>query len=388
MRVSSANGRKTLTAFKQSGALQDDCASLSSLSELGIQRYLQAYFGTNSAAAEQIFWQLAGTEAQQIWQAWRSQKRSWQEHATNLFKTYTQPNWENFWSTDKPKGWFWTSYYWSDLERQSLLKKPRSLLKLAANPCVLQALMTVYEQQDSLPSHAAALLTALSEVLIDTAVKANSSLDPQLLSKHLSQLAWQLKISQQPTLTLVETEHYLDQTHIEFAQKAQLLIVDQGIVAFTHPLLLDFFAAQGLIAHRQNGLLAKVLWPKDQWWQSNPWDEVAKLALNLEPDPRAYLVWLIAAQPKLAYDLSQQANGFDESLFLPYQPIWHQMRICISRIKVWSLWGFGFALQPLLNCQKTNNLARHPMLPRRIKLHFRPFLLRHLQIHPRRGDVH
>lgn len=324
MRVSSTIGRKTPAAFKQIGAFKDDCASLLPLSELGIQRYLQAYFGTNSAAAEQIFWQLAGTEAQQIWQAWRSQKRSWQEHAANLFKTYTQPNWENFWSTGKPRGWFWTSYYWSDLERQKLLQNSRSLLKLAANPCVLQALITVYEQQDSLPADLVALLTALSDVLIDTAAKADSTLDRQLLITQLSQLAWQLKISQHPTTPLNETEHYLDQTQIEFAQKAQLLIVDQGIVAFTHPLLLDFFAAHSLIAQRKNGLLAKVLWPTDHWWQSNLWDEVAKLALDLEPDPRAYLVWLIAAQPKLAYDLAQQANGFDGSLFLPYQSIWRQ----------------------------------------------------------------
>lgn len=244
-------------------------------------------------------------------------------HAANLLKSYTKPNWVNFWQVDAPKGWFWSRYYWSDNQRQDQLNNPSSLLKLAANPYVLSVLIKVYEQQGNLPESRAILLAQLVEELLKQAQQSSKlNLVQQELFKALSQLAWQLKTSNNTKIALNSQRITADQ--LALAQAAQVIVLSNREVSFTHPLWLDFFTAHYFKYHDLQGLQASQLWPKASWWQVGIWDEPIKFALQLYPEPHALLAWLIPAQPVLAYELTQTLGVFKASLFLPYKVIWQQ----------------------------------------------------------------
>lgn len=292
-----------------------------------IWQFLQNYFHYfaeqqpqrfSAKLAEQLFWQLAGgEEVQACWQRWQQQGKATQ--------------WQAFWKKDYIQ-WNWPDELRrSDGARQAQLADPRSLLKLAANPYLLFLITTLYARYQELPKSRIELFGRFVEVLLkrESAEKANSRAyvpERVALLTALKQLAWQLQsrsgAAQEARTVLARHEalQTLPAADLEFAAAASLLELTRDSVRFSHQLLQEFFTAQGFKDRREQGFTAAELWPPDQWWQANGWEEAAKLAAEYEAEPNLFLQWLAVGNPKLAVEiaLAQQAT---EAL-LPFREQW------------------------------------------------------------------
>ena len=270
--------------------------------------------------AERLFWQLAGgEEVQACWQDWQQQGKADQ--------------WQAFWQLRKtPDDWPNELSLWeSDYARQVQLADPRSLLKLAANPYLLFLITTLYARYQELPQSRIELFGRFVEVLLkrESAEKAGSRAyvpERMALLTALKQLAWQLQsrsgAAQEARTVLARHEavQTMPAADLEFAAAASLLELTRDSVRFSHQLLQEFFTAQGFKDRREQGFTAAELWPPDQWWQPNGWEEAAKLAAEYEAEPSLFLQWLAVGNPKLAAEiaLTQQTP---EAL-LPFREEW------------------------------------------------------------------
>ncbi|SKA84772.1 Formylglycine-generating enzyme, required for sulfatase activity, contains SUMF1/FGE domain [Thiothrix eikelboomii] len=296
-----------------------------------IWRFLQNYFHYfaeqqpqrfATKLAERLFWQLAGGEkVQACWQDWQQQGKTDQ--------------WQAFWQLRKiPDDWpDELKYSWNNYARQAQLADPRSLLKLAANPYLLFLITTLYARYQELPQSRIELFGRFVEVLLkrESAEKASSRAyvpERMVLLTALKQLAWQLQsrsgAAQEARTVLARHEavQTMPAADLEFAAAASLLELTRDSVRFSHQLLQEFFTAQGFKDRREQGFTAAELWPPDQWWQPNGWEEAAKLAAEYEAEPQALLEWLVPAQPLLAYEIAEQFNSLDPALFAPFRANW------------------------------------------------------------------
>ena len=270
--------------------------------------------------AERLFWQLAGgEEVQACWQHWQQEGKTDQ--------------WQAFWELREiPDEWpVPLRQWWNDNARQTQLADPRSLLKLAANPYLLFLITTLYAHYQDLPKSRIELFGRFVEVLLkrESAEKASSrAYVPEraaLLAK-LKQLAWQLQsrsgAAQEARTVLARHEalQTLPAADLEFAAAASLLELNRDSVRFSHQLLQEFFTAQGFKDRREQGFTAAELWPPDQWWQPNGWEEAAKLAAEYEAEPSPFLQWLAVGNPKLAAEIAL-AQQIPEAL-LPFREQW------------------------------------------------------------------
>lgn len=292
-----------------------------------IWQFLQNYFhyfaeqqpqNFSAKMAEQLFWQLAGgEEIQDCWQWWQQQGKADQWQAFRE-KDYTPWNWPD-------------ELRWSDGARRTQLADPRSLLKLAANPYLLFLITTLYARYQELPQSRIELFGRFVEVLLkrESEEKASSRAyvpERMVLLTALKQLAWQLQsrsgAAQEARTVLARHEalQTMPAADLEFAAAASLLELTRDSVRFSHQLLQEFFTAQGFKDRREQGFTAAELWPSDQWWQANGWEEAAKLAAEYEAEPNLFLQWLAVGNPKLAAEiaLAQQAT---EAL-LPFREQW------------------------------------------------------------------
>lgn len=292
-----------------------------------IWQFLQNYFHyfaeqqpQNFAAklAERLFWQLAGgEEVQTCWQDWQQQGKADQ--------------WQAFWQLREiPGNWPYQLERLDDA-RQNQLVDPRSLLKLAANPYLLFLITTLYARYQELPKSRIELFGRFVEVLLkrESEEKASSRAyvpERMALLTALKQLAWQLQsrsgTAQEARTVLARHEavQTVSTADLEFAAAASLLELTRDSVRFSHQLLQEFFTAQGFKDRREQGFTAAVLWPPDQWWQANGWEEAAKLAAEYEADPSLFLRWLAVGNPKLAAEIALEQQ-IPEAL-LPFQEQW------------------------------------------------------------------
>lgn len=301
--------------------LDADCMDSLVLNPVTIHQVIKQVV-TDQTLADTLFWQLAGEPTQVIWYKWQSQRRSWQEHAVALFKTYTRPTWDNFWRESSPTGWFWSSYYWSDKARQDALNNPYSLLKLAAKPYFLPIISKLYLKNLSIFSKVSLLLKALvDELLADTSERTG-------LLTHLQLLAWEVKttnpLNAEASLDLGKALTLIPKKHLELARAVCLVSMHNQTIRFSHPLFLDFFIATSFQEQRAQGLQAIKLWPKSSWWEDSGWETAVSLALDYATDPNDLLAWLTSVQPVLAYKLAKRTNLGAETFFLPYQEGWQQ----------------------------------------------------------------
>jgi hypothetical protein len=317
-----------------------------------IHDFLHNYFAEDEAAhgmAESLFWQLAGGDAMRnSWEDWK--KRGHESH------------WEEFWTlAEIPQEWrTGDNEYWWGGNRQKYLDDPRSLIKLAANPYLLTQMVVIYSEQQQLPQSRFALFTEFVEDLIYREKQAKPEnhypkAHEEQLKAELKQLAWQLqsrtKSAQEVRTVLSRSEAVatMPLPRLEFAAAASLLELTRDSVRFSHQLLQEFFTAQSFEERRANGLQAKTLWP-EQWWAANGWEEAAKLAAEYEADPKPFLQWLAAGNPKLAAEIAREQGLLNDTLFADFCAQWQNAitdianypnpheRHAISTVLAWLDW--------------------------------------------------
>lgn len=333
-----------------------DRLTVEPLKPLGIHQFLHNYFGffakqgrgKGAETAEALFWQLAGGDAmRREWQRWQNHKPDWKTRLRHFWKPYTRLTWENFWTLEEtPKDWFW-GRYWGDSTRQAHLNNPRSLLKLAENPYLLNLITTIYTRnQQQLPASRIGLFQLFVEDLLkreeDEKDKAQAKchIPPrEALLDGLKKLAWALQArgglhgadAQNEVRTTLPRSDVEDKVmplaHLDFAHAASLLELSRDSVRFSHQLLQEFFTAQHFAEKRHDGLQASSLWQKEKWWEVNGWEEAAKLAAEYEADPKAFLQWLVEGQPKLAVEIARERGllGEADTLFGAFRTQWQHV---------------------------------------------------------------
>jgi hypothetical protein len=86
----------------------------------------------------------------------------------------------------------------------------------------------------------------------------------------------------------------------EVGQGANLISAHGDTIAFTHQLLLEYFAANHLDEVRKSRADAAELWPSAGWWEVTQWDEAAVLLAGLYSEDAADVVsWIGRANPEL-----------------------------------------------------------------------------------------
>lgn len=328
-----------------------DRLTVEPLNPLGIHRFLHNYFGffakqgrgNGAETADALFWQLAGgDEMHQAWQRWQSHRPDWKTRLRNFWMPYTDPAWGSFWMLKtKPDGWFWNGY-WGDSTRQEHLNNPRSLLKLAENPYLLNLITVIYTgNQQQLPNSRIGLFQQFVDALLareeqeKDKAQAKRQIPPRgALLDGLKQLAWQLQnrggLHKQDVQNEVRTtmpraeveDAIMPLALLDFAHAASLLELTSDSVRFSHQLLQEFFTAQRFGEERLNGLQASSLWQKEKWWEANGWEEAAKLAAEYEANPRDFLQWLAEGQPKLAAEIAREQGLLDDVLFAEFRTQW------------------------------------------------------------------
>ncbi|HRJ51987.1 MAG TPA: SUMF1/EgtB/PvdO family nonheme iron enzyme [Candidatus Thiothrix moscowensis] len=206
-------------------------------------------------------------------------------------------------------------------------------MKLAANPYLLTQMVVIYSEQQQLPESRIALFSEFVEDLIYREKQAKPEnhypkAHEEQLKAELKQLAWQLqsrtKSAQEVRTVLSRSEAVatMPLPRLEFAAAASLLELTRDSVRFSHQLLQEFFTAQSFEERRANGLQARTLWPAEQWWVANGWEEAAKLAAEYEADPKPFLQWLAAGNPKLAAEIAREQGVLDDILFAEFRTQW------------------------------------------------------------------
>lgn len=298
-----------------------------------IHDFLHNYFAEDDAdhtLAEKLFWQLAGGDGMRnSWEDWK--KRGHENH------------WEEFWTlAEIPEEWKTgdNELWWEGGRRQKYLNDSRSLMKLAANPYLLTQMVVIYSEQQQLPQSRFALFSEFVADLIYREVQAKPDnhypkAHQDELQVELKRLAWQLqsrtKSAQEvrTVLSRADAVAIMPLPRLEFAAAASLLELTRDSVRFSHQLLQEFFTAQSFEEQRANGLQAKMLWP-EQWWAANGWEEAAKLAAEYEIDPKPFLQWLAAGNPKLAAEITREQGLLDDVLFAEFRTQWQNAIINIA----------------------------------------------------------
>lgn len=307
--------------------VQIDQLTIEPLDPPRIYDFLHNYFSDGEAEhamAEALFWQLAGGEG--IQNAWKT----WQEHEH-------KQHWEAFWTISEiPEDWpDEIKYSWNDNQRTNCLNDPSSMIKLASNPYLLTQMVVIYSDQQKLPESRIELFTAFVDDLIfrETVARPENhypKAQQEKLRSDLKGLAWQLQSrtgslkEARTTLPRIEAEKLMPLALLEFSAAASIIELSKDSVRFSHQLLQEFFTAQSFSEKIAEGLKATELWNPENWWETNGWEEAAKLAVDYESDPSVFLHWLAAANPRLAIEFAREQNLLEhkDELFQDYKATW------------------------------------------------------------------
>lgn len=268
--------------------------------------------GESPTRAEAFFWQLAGDQdLAEVLAAWRSAGRSEAAFWDVVYPKYAQ---------DLPDVIDWSARWIWD----RCLKDPRSLLRLAANPFMLNMLYQVWRASGELPRNRGDLfarfidrLLAREHLVVKDATTGHwqRTSEADRLLEGLARLAWRMQGERLArsaeeaddfgVLTQLgrnEAEQALGTSQLlKQAEDATLLEI-RGGVRFSHQLLQEYFTAIAMKQRIENeGLAARELWPAERWWQRSGWEEAAVLLAGLHSDDCISVIrWLAQAQPEVA----------------------------------------------------------------------------------------
>jgi formylglycine-generating enzyme required for sulfatase activity len=280
-----------------------DTLTLEPLSRERIQAAVRQWLSVCKAPpakADDFFWQLAGDPKLKALLA------KWREAGATE---------DEFWSVREPSeqkaAYGKTSGQEDDLWRRHV-PNPRSLLKLASNPFMLTMLFQVWMVGETLPQNRGDLFRLfVNRLLRREKLLAGDEPGPvgERLLRGLAELSWGMNSQSAGTLTVVPRAAALtalgDETLLKHALDANLLEGGPEI-HFRHQLLQEYFAAHALRARvfdgkTKAGMKAAELWPPEQWWERNNWEETAVLLAGLyAADCTPVIRWLAGAQPEVA----------------------------------------------------------------------------------------
>jgi hypothetical protein len=268
--------------------------------------------GESPARAEAFFWQLAGDqELAGILATWCAAGRS-----EAAFWDVRDPRE----ATDLPEDIDWSDRRIWD----RCLKDPRSLLRLAANPFMLNMLYQVWRTGGELPRNRGDLFARFVDRLLarehlvvkdPTTGRWQRTNEADRLLEGLAGLAWRMQ-GERLARSAEEADDFGVLTQLrrneaeqalgipgllKQAEDATLLEVRDG-VRFSHQLLQEYFTAIAMQQHIETEeLTAGELWPEDRWWQRTGWEEAAVLLAGLYSDDCTPVIrWLAQPQPEVA----------------------------------------------------------------------------------------
>jgi hypothetical protein len=345
--------------------LRLDRVTVAPLDAMRVQEFIHNYLDTlpdfGRQAADSLFWQLAGAEAQATHQRFMAE----------VGPKLADPE-RTFWLNNQlPNGawWGWTlERHWENWLKERA--RPASLLRLATNPYMLFMLLQVYQDKRVVPANRGQLFDWFVERLLlrerlFTWDKAANEVVRQAageaLLAGLTELAYEMQRQSAANreagaltaLPLVAVAAILDERQRYQAASANLLNLGDE-ARFTHQLLQEYFVARAmrerifpgerlsksLVAKRDlenrateslreedigkqqawterfgkpfsakrnflnratKPLLAKDIWKPQNWWQPTNWEEATILLAGLYSDDcTLVLLWLADAQPELA----------------------------------------------------------------------------------------
>ena len=268
--------------------------------------------GESPEDAERLFWQLAGDEAlAAVFAAWERAGRS-EDAFWAVADPYSEDNLPA--DIDWSGRWIWSR----------CLQDPRSLLRLAASPFMLNMLYQVWRAEGAVPRNRGDLfarfidrLLAREHLVVKQSKTGNweRTADGERLLAGLTKVAWGMqreRVERDPeeaedfgVLTMLSRDAAAallgGEDGLRRAEDATVLEVTSG-VRFRHQLLQEYFTASALRQHIDHeGLRAARLWPAERWWQRSGWEEAAVLYAGLyAKDCTPVIRWLKDAQPEVA----------------------------------------------------------------------------------------
>jgi hypothetical protein len=265
--------------------------------------------GTAEEEAEARFWLIAGGDAvRDAWAAWRA------TGAEALF-----------WTVDEiprkdPNVYSHTSWQQGEAWRKARFN-PRSLLRLAANPYLLQIMAVL----PVIPANRAQLFQGFLETLYKRDADARAAgHDPRVPERQtwleaLAQLAEALQrqggggnfaegdSGARTALRRAEWPAALDAQVLDFARDASVLELRGEDLRFTHQLLQEYLASRLLLEASRGTRPAGDFWPAERWWERSGWEVVAGIAVESCCDDRTAILrlvaWLAEANPEVAADI-------------------------------------------------------------------------------------
>ena len=289
-----------------------------------IHNYLHDLPGYGPPAAGDLFWRLAGEQAQETYQRFMAA----------LGAKLADPD-RVFWLANRlPDGLTWGiglsgfeslgNYLWDAWLRERA--RPGSLLRLATNPYMLFMLLDVYQAYERrLPANRGQLFDRFVETLLvrerlwaretGTGRVHQHPAGNELLAR-LTALAYAMQ--QQRTdggaltaLPLATASQFLGARQRYQAASANLLTLGDE-VRFAHQLLQEYFVARamrerifpskaGTAVPPAPSLAAADIWSPENWWEPTNWEEATILLAGLYSDDcTPVLDWLAGANPELA----------------------------------------------------------------------------------------
>lgn len=256
--------------------------------------------------AEARFWRIAGGDAvRDTWHAWR--------HAGVA---------DQFWTAeDIPQHKLdvnSTTPPWQDEAWRNARFNPRSLLRLAANPYLLQ-IMAVVPQ---IPENHARLFQGFLEVLYQRERVARAARHDNRVPSleawtagltRLAEVLQRLHVTAghddgaRTALAKLEWSALLiDEDLVDFGCDTNVLELRDGQLRFTHQLLQEYLASR-LLIDASRGRPATDFWPSARWWERSGWEVVGELAVeSCDGDTATQVVliaWLAEANPDVAADI-------------------------------------------------------------------------------------
>ena len=271
------------------------------LDPIRIRQFIEIYVGNSNETREEIFWTLAGSEAQRFWSRFEREVGVFPE----IFWRDEQLPPDTTWGFGDQETQF---FYWK--QWLELRNRPNTLLRLGRNPYMLRLILRVLDRQKRVPDNRAQLFQLFVEYVLMRREKL-LGIDAQGLIYRVSALAFAMLHSDTTvTTTMPIALHYLgDAASLRLLQGANILEVE-GTVCFTHPLLQQYFAALRLDSEIAAGAKAVDYWSADSWWEPNIWDEVAILAAGLHSnDISPVVIWVLDAAPEVAARCMVNSGG-------------------------------------------------------------------------------
>ncbi len=266
--------------------------SIQPLDPARIRQFVNAYLSNESGKGDELFLQLAGDDVQNVWQKWQQAGASLELFFTAKDIPRTDPDVYSRTSGQDDN-------IWSERVRDQVVL-PRSMLALAANPYMLYMITQVFTDTGTLPRNRGLLFETFIDYLLEKRERLPQA-EADELKMRLAVLAYAMQAEGEGTsFASARALAHLASERCLYRARSASLLGGGDEVRFTHQLLQEYFAARHL-----QGLMAQTpavrLFPPENWWQPQGWEETLVLLAGLYSDDcRPVVDWLQAAQPEVA----------------------------------------------------------------------------------------